>query len=133
MPWIRIPARPAHHASTLACASFKSVKVSPAQNDDRTNCTIRSTRGLSVGVRTRAGSITNPRDCAYSTNASFNRGSIPSAFVTTGVRLSGIRTLNTPPKNRHAASHPAITVSVVCVNDNHTNMCRENTAVKINA
>lgn len=103
------------------------------QNDDRTNCTIRSTLGLSVGVRTRAGSITNPRDWAYSTNASFNLGSSGSAVVTTGLRLSGINTLNTPSKNCHAASHPAITAPVVCVNDNHTNMCRENTAVKINA
>ena len=109
------------------------MNVSPSQNDDRTNCTIRSTRGLSVGVRIRAGSITNPRDCAYSTNASFNLGSNRSAVVTTGARLSGINTRNTPSKNRHAASHPAITVSVVCVNDNQTNMCLENTAVKINA
>ena len=108
------------------------MNVSPFQNDDRTNWTIRSTRGLSVGVATRAGSITNPRDWAYSTNASLNRGSNPSALVTTGVRSSGTKTLNTPPKNRHAASHPAITVSVVCVNDNHTNMCRDTTAVKIN-
>jgi len=51
------------------------MNVSPVQNEDRTNCTMRSTRGLSVGVATRAGSITNPRDCAYSTNASFNLGS----------------------------------------------------------
>ncbi len=68
------------------------MNVSPFQNDDRTNCTIRSTRGLSVGVRTRAGSITNPRDWAYSTNASLNLGSSPSALVTTGVRLSGTTT-----------------------------------------
>src|SRR3954468_353001 len=109
------------------------MNVSPSQNYDRTNCTIRSTRGLSVGVATRAGSITNPRDWAYSTNASLNRGPSGAALVTTGVRLSGTNTLNTPSKNRHAASHPAITVSVVCVNDNHTNMCRETTTVKISA
>ncbi len=41
--------------------------------------------------------------------------------------------MNTPPKNAHAASHPAITASKVCENDSHTNMCREYTAVKINA
>lgn len=34
---------------------------------------------MSCGDRTRAGSIRNPRDCAYSTNASFNRGSSGSA------------------------------------------------------
>src|SRR4051812_49910401 len=109
------------------------MNVSPFQNEDRTNWTIRSTRGLSVGVATRAASITNPRDWAYSTNASLNRGSRPSALVTTGVKLSGTRTLNTPPNNRHAASHPAITVAVVWVNDSHTNMCLDTTAVKINA
>ncbi|MFT3852035.1 MAG: hypothetical protein QM733_04755 [Ilumatobacteraceae bacterium] len=114
-------------------APVRSMNASPAQNDERTNWTIRSTRGLSVGVRTRAGSITNPHDWAYSTNASSNLDSNGSAFETTGVRLSGTNTLNTPPKNRHAASHPAITVSVVCVKLSHTNMCRDTTAVKINA
>jgi hypothetical protein len=32
-----------------------------------------------------------------------------SAFVTTGVRLSGMTTGNTPPKNSHACSKPSIT------------------------
>ena len=41
--------------------------------------------------------------------------------------------LEQPPKNAHAASHPAITASSVCENVSHTNMCREYTAVKINA
>ena len=40
---------------------------------------------------------------------------------------------NTPPKNRHAASQPATIASSVGPNVNHTNMCREYTAVKINA
>ena len=44
-----------------------------------------------------------------------------------------MRTLNTPPKNPHAASHPAITAASVCENVNHTNMCREYTAVRISA
>ena len=47
--------------------------------------------------------------------------------------LSGIRTLKTPPKNRHAASQPSMSASSVWENVNHTNMCREYTAVKINA
>ena len=53
--------------------------------------------------------------------------------MTTGFRLSGIRTLNTPSKNDHAASHPAITSVKVCEYDRCTNMCRDSTAVKINA
>ena len=55
------------------------------------------------------------------------------AWATIGFMLSGTRTLNTPPKNRHAASQPATTASNVVANVNHTNMCREYTAVKINA
>ncbi len=46
---------------------------------------------------------------------------------------SGMSTLNTPPKNAHAASQPAITASRVWAKVSHTNMCREHTAVKINA
>ena len=41
--------------------------------------------------------------------------------------------MKTPPKNRHAASQPATIASSVVANVNHTNMCREYTAVKINA
>ena len=41
--------------------------------------------------------------------------------------------MKTPPKNRHAASQPSMTASNVWENVNHTNMCREYTAVKINA
>jgi hypothetical protein len=47
--------------------------------------------------------------------------------------LSGISTRKTPPKKPHAASQPAIIASSICENDSHTNMCREYTAVKINA
>jgi len=36
--------------------------------------------------------------------------------------LSGITVANTPPKNRHAASQPAITSSIVCRNDSHTKL-----------
>ena len=109
------------------------MKVSPAKKLLRTNGTVRSTLGLSVGVRTRAGSITNPLAWAYSTNAWFKRGSIRSALVTAVDMLSGITTLNTPPKNSHAASQPSMSVSTVWLNDNHTKECLEYTAVKINA
>jgi hypothetical protein len=68
---------------------------------------------LSVGVRTLAGSITNPRHWAYSTKAWLKRGSSRSALVTTLAMLSGITTAKTPWKKTHAASKPAITASVV--------------------
>ncbi len=76
----------------------------------RTNATVRSTRSLSVGARTRAESITNPRVWAYSTNAWLSQGSIPAACSTIVFMLSGITTAS-PPKNIHAASNPAITSS----------------------
>ena len=47
--------------------------------------------------------------------------------------LSGMKTLKTPPKNAQAASQPSMTAVRVWENVNHTNMCREYTAVKINA
>ena len=42
-----------------------------------------------------------------------------------------ISTLNTAPKNAHAASQPAITAVCVWEYVNQTNMCRLSTAVKI--
>jgi len=44
--------------------------------------------------------------------------------------LSQISTANTLPKNSHAASHPAMTAASVCEYVNHTNVCREYTAVQ---
>lgn len=77
---------------------------------------------MSCGERTRAGSITNPRDCAYSANAWFKRGSSGSLRSTIAFMLSGITVANTPPKNVHAASHPAITSSIVWPKLNQTNV-----------
>ena len=74
-----------------------------------------------------------PLDCAYSMNVSLKRGSVGSAFVTTGVRLSGMRTGNTPPKNDQAASSPSITSVVVWPKVSHTNMCRDQTATTMRA
>jgi hypothetical protein len=54
--------------------------------------------GLVCGERTRAGSTTTPRNCAYSTNAWFRRGSIASACSTIALRLSGITAANTPQR-----------------------------------
>ena len=88
-------------------ASGRSMNVSPAKKLPRTNCTIRSTRGLSVGWRTRAGSTTNPRSWAYSANARLSRGSSGLALSTIAAMLSGMMTLKIPPKNAHAASQPA--------------------------
>ena len=45
--------------------------------------------------------------------------------------LSGITVANTPPKNAHAASKPAITASVVWEKLTHTKQCRLKQAVKI--
>jgi hypothetical protein len=56
-----------------------------------------------------------------------------SASFTIGVMLSGTTTLNAPPKNRHAASQPAITAARVCENVNQTNMCLDTTAVNTSA
>src|SRR3954466_6059897 len=60
VPWMRSPARSRHHGPARGRASARSTKVSPAKNEPRTNCTWRSTRGLSCGERTPAGSILNP-------------------------------------------------------------------------
>ena len=101
------------------------MKDSPAKKLPRTNWTIRSTRGLSAGWRTRAGSTTNPRAWAYSANARFSRGSSGCARSTIAAMLSGMTTLKTPPKNAHAASNPAITAARSWRKVSHTNMCRE--------
>ncbi len=79
-----------------------------------------ATRGLSCGEATLAGSTARPRACAYSSHSRFHRGSSRSALVTTGVRLSLTSTGNTPPKNAHAASQPAITAAVVWENVRNT-------------
>jgi hypothetical protein len=92
-----LPARWRHQSSARRWAWARSTKRSPAKKDWRTNPTIRSTRGLSCGERTRAGSTTNPRDWAYSTNAWFSRGSVASALSTIAFMLSGITVANTPP------------------------------------
>ena len=79
---------------------------------------------LSVGLRTRAGSIRNPRAWAYSTKAWLNRGSSRSACSTMAEVLSGMTTAKTPWKKAHAASKPAITASVVWRKLSHTKQCR---------
>jgi hypothetical protein len=96
------------------------MKSSPAKKLLRTNGTVRSTLGLSVGVRTRAGSTTKPLAWAYSMNAWLNLGSSLSAVVTALDMLSGMTTLKTPPKNDQAASKPAMTVSAVWEKLSHT-------------
>ena len=97
MPCTRIPARCRRHCSARRLASARSTKVSPANNDRRTNGTVRLTRGLSCGLRTLAGSTAKPHAWAYSTNAWFSRGSVASARSTTALRLSGTTVANTPP------------------------------------
>ena len=88
---------------------------------------------LSCGERTLAASVAKPLACAYSNQPTVNCGFVASALATIAEALSGMSTAKTPPKNRHAASHPATTASRVWAKVSHTNMCRENTAVKISA
>ena len=133
VPWMRMPAPVAHHPSARRCASAKSTNSSPLKNRPRTNGTCRSTRGLSLGWRTRAASIKNLRAWEYSKNVSLMRGSVGSALVMTGVKLSGMRIGNTPPKKAQAASNPAITSLVVWPNVNHTNMWRDHTETTMSA
>jgi hypothetical protein len=66
-------------------------------------------------------------------NVSLNRGSMASALVTTGDRLSGMRTGNTPPKNDQAASSPAMTSLVFWPNVSQTNMWRDHTDTTMSA
>jgi len=56
-----------------------------------------------------------------------------SASATIAEVLSGITTENTPPKNAHACSKPAISSSVVSPWVGQTNRCRENTATSTSA
>jgi hypothetical protein len=69
----------------------------------------------------------------YSSHSRFHRGSNRSAASTTGLRLSGTRTPNMPPKNAQAASQPAITAAVVCEKVKNTKQYRDTTAVNTSA
>ena len=88
---------------------------------------------MSLGLPTRAGSISKPRVCAYSKKASLNCGLIGSAFLTMALTLSGNSTGNTPSKNLHASSKPSITSSKVWRRHGHTNWCRLHPAVQSSA
>ena len=65
------------------------MKLSPAKNEARTKGTTRSTLGLSVGFRTRAGSTRKPRAWAYSIKAWLNRGFVGSASLDDGAHVVG--------------------------------------------
>jgi len=93
----------------------------------------RSTLGLSVGVRMRAGSTAKPRDWAYSMKVSLSRGAMLSALSTIAFMESGITTGKTPPKYSQAASKPSITASIVWEKESQTNMCRLQQAVNTRA
>jgi hypothetical protein len=54
-----------------------------------------------------------------------NRGFTGSASATIAAALSQTTTRKAPPKNSHAASHPAISAASVWEKVSHTNMCRE--------
>ena len=93
-------------APNLGAERLSQTPEVPPQKERCTNATVRSTLGLSWGDRTRAGSTTNPRACAYPKSAWFNVGLHASAVVTMVITLSGFTTLNTPPQNPHNASNP---------------------------
>jgi hypothetical protein len=57
-----------HHTSPRRWASARSMNVSPAKNELRTNGTVRSTRGLSCGRRTRANRLRRPLEGRRSTS-----------------------------------------------------------------
>jgi len=56
----RSPATSVHQVAARACMPATLAKVRPRQNESRTYCIIRSTRGLSLGLTARAGSIRQP-------------------------------------------------------------------------
>jgi hypothetical protein len=56
----RVPATSAHHRSASACICPRLANWRPRQNESRTYGIGRSTRGLSAGRNTRAGSGRNP-------------------------------------------------------------------------
>ncbi len=64
-----------------AWASARSAKVSPAQNESFKNRTLRSTRALSCGARTLAGSTKNPQVTRPLPGLTCRR-SVPSVFIT---------------------------------------------------
>lgn len=82
---------------------------------------------------TLARSALNLLAWAYSSRPTMKRGLTESAWATMALMLSGMRTLKATPKNAQAASQPSITAAKVWQNVSHTNMCREHTAVNINA
>ena len=90
---------------------------------------MRSTRGLSRGCRTRAGSTTKPRAWAYSRKPSVKRGATGSATATMALQLSGMTTRKTPPKKAQASSNPSITASRVWRKVSQTNVWRLYAAV----
>jgi hypothetical protein len=65
------------------------------------------------GERLLVGSMWKPRLWAYSRKARFSLGASGSAWSTIALVLSGMITLNTPPKNSQAASQASMAVSVV--------------------
>ena len=60
VPWMRRPALSVHHCTIPSAISAKVVNVRPRQKSFRMNGIRRSIVGLSVGFRTRAGSMRKP-------------------------------------------------------------------------
>src|SRR5215472_18739853 len=86
---MRTPATPRNQLAIQRRASSRSRKSSPRNPDSRTKFTTLSIRGLSVGGRIRAGSISKRQAWAYSRKAWLKRGAMGSASITIAFSESG--------------------------------------------
>ncbi len=127
----RVPATSLHQQAAHRRQSASVSHDSPANQPPRTCCTCRSTRALSRGRATRAGSTKMPRAWTYSPKTSLSRGQVGSAPTIIVVGLSGTSVLGIAPKKRQAASSPSMMAAVVCEKVGHTNMYRLNDKVTI--
>src|SRR5439155_700321 len=100
------------------------MKVPPFQKRPRAYWTNLSIWGLSLGLRTRAGSSKNPRAWLYSINARVGRGLSGSVPATAAGKLSSTRRLGQPWKNTHAFSSPSMVASTVWWISGHKKLWR---------
>src|SRR2546428_324581 len=104
VPWMRLPASSRAHRISPSRPCSRPTQPSPLKPAPRTYLTADSTRGLSVGRPTRAGSMTKPLDCAYSRKATLKVGAVASALVTTGADLAHAEAVQRPVWHRAAAT-----------------------------
>ena len=102
---MRLPATSRHQraASSLRCP--RSLNLPPLKKRSRTYWTPRSTLGMSLGRRTRAGSVMKPRCWEYSRKPRVRRGCSASATATAAGKLLMTKYLGMPPKKAQAGDH----------------------------